>query len=322
MKKILRNIRIIISILLNKHILRKPEFSEKVLFLNGKLMAEYNKDKTTIGSLKDVEFSVFSQFGEDGIIDWIVNKMPAIEKTFIEIGTQDYWESNTRFLLKMKNWKGYLFEASKKDILKIKSQRIYWQHKIKAIQAFVNKENIDELIAQNIKEKNIGLLSIDIDGNDYWILQAIKGISPFIIVCEFNSIFGDKFKLSVPYDKDFKRNEKHHSNLYFGSSIKALISLLNDKGYTFIGTGSRGVNAFFIKDEFKSSFLNDIKEIKIFPSTTREARNFKGKLTFNDAISEINNIQGLEVFDFDESKTKKISEYEDLYSEEWKSFFK
>ncbi len=318
-KKLFKNINIILSIILNKYVLRKPDFSEKKLFLQGQLMSEANIKKEKINSLKDVEFSAFSQFGEDGIIDWIINRIPKIEKIFLEIGTQDYWESNTRFLLKMRNWKGYIFEASQKDVSKIKSQRIYWQHKIQAIQTFVNKENINQLIDKNINEKNIGLMSIDIDGNDYWIIKEIKNLSPSIIVCEFNSIFGDKFKLSVPYDKNFIKNEKHYSNLYFGSSIKALISLLQSKEYFFLGTGSRGVNAFFVKNEFKSYFLENIKQINLFPSVAREALDDKGKMTYGNILNEINNIKNLEVFDFDENKTKKISEYKELYSEEWKT---
>ena len=161
-------------------------------------------------------------------------------------------------------------------------------------------------------------MSIDIDGNDYWILEEINNFYPSIIVCEFNSIFGDKFKLSVPYEKDFVRNKKHYSNLYFGSSIKALISLLKSKGYFFLGTGSRGVNAFFVKDQLKSFFVDNIKEIKIFPSKARESLDQKGKKTYGNILDEVNKIRDLKVFDFDENKTKKISEYKELHSEEWK----
>ena len=318
----MKNLKTILSIIINKHLLRKPDFSEKNLFLQGQLMAEVNDKKEKINSLKDVEFSVFSQFGEDGIIHWIINRIPKIEKIFLEIGTQDYWESNTRFLLKLRDWKGYIFEGSEADIKKIKSQKIYWQHKIQALQTFVTKENINHLIDGNLKEKNIGLMSIDIDGNDYWILEEIKNLSPSIIVCEFNSIFGDKFKLSVPYEKDFVRNKKHYSNLYFGSSIKALISLLKSKGYFFLGTGSRGVNAFFVKDQLKSFFMDNINEIKIFPSKSRESLDQKGNKTHGNILDEFNKIKDLEVFDFDENKTKKLSEYEELHSEEWKALLR
>ena len=251
----------------------------------------------------------------------MIKKIPNIQKVFVEIGTQDYWESNTRFLLKAKNWKGYVIEASKKDVTKIKSQRIYWQHDIKAINSFVDKDNINLIIDENIKEKNIGLLSIDIDGNDYWVLEKINKLSPTIIICEFNSIFGDLFRLSVPYKKEFIRNNAHYSNLYFGASIKAFISMLDNKGYTFLGTASSGVNAFFVRKEFESYFSKNIEENKIFPSIARDSLDVNDKLTYKNLLNSLNVINELEVFDFNENRTKKIKDYEKLYSDNWISYF-
>ncbi len=321
MKKVFEKIATFISILLNNKVLRKPDFSEKKIFLSGKILAEQNEKKIKINSLKDVEFSVFSQFGEDGILCWLTSRLPQIPKIFLEIGTQDYWESNTRFLLKLKNWKGFLIEGSKTDINKIKSQRIYWQHKLKAIHAFVNKDNINQLIKDNLNEKDIGLLSIDIDGNDYWILEKLEEISPAIVVCEYNSIFGDLRKLTVPYDENFIRNTKHYSNLYFGCSIKALKNLMDYKGYFFIGTSCSGVNAFFVKNEFKFSILENLKNVDAHPSLSREARNQEGKLTFEDNTQSLKKIEDLEIFDLELNKINKIKDYRDLYSSEWKSKF-
>tara|TARA_B100000795_G_scaffold217399_1_gene171385 strand:- start:5562 stop:6527 length:966 start_codon:yes stop_codon:yes gene_type:complete len=321
MKKFIKNISTVLSILFNNRLLRRPDFSEKRIFLQGQIFDNINKDKNKIKNLKEVEFSVFSQFGEDGIISWLIKKIPNIPKVFVEIGTQDYWESNTRFLLKAKNWKGYVIEASKKDVTKIKSQRIYWQHDIKAINSFVDKDNINLIIDENIKEKNIGLLSIDIDGNDYWVLEKINKLSPTIIICEFNSIFGDLFRLSVPYKKEFIRNNAHYSNLYFGASIKAFISMLDNKGYTFLGTASSGVNAFFVRKEFESYFSKNIEENKIFPSIARDSLDVNDKLTYKNLLNSLNVINELEVFDFNENRTKKIKDYEKLYSDNWISYF-
>tara|TARA_B110000902_G_C14230095_1_gene558524 strand:+ start:522 stop:1487 length:966 start_codon:yes stop_codon:yes gene_type:complete len=321
MKKFIKNISTVLSIFFNNRLLRRPDFSEKRIFLQGQILDNINKDKNKIKNLKEVEFSVFSQFGEDGIISWLIKKIPNIPKVFVEIGTQDYWESNTRFLLKAKNWKGYVIEASKKDVTKIKSQRIYWQHDIKAINSFVDKDNINLIIDENIKEKNIGLLSIDIDGNDYWVLEKINKLSPTIIICEFNSIFGDLFRLSVPYKKEFIRNNAHYSNLYFGASIKAFISMLDDKGYTFLGTASSGVNAFFVRKEFESYFSKNIEENKIFPSIARDSLDVNDKLTYKNLLNSLNVINELEVFDFNENRTKKIKDYEKLYSDNWISYF-
>ena len=228
MRKILEKITTLISIIFNNKILRKPDFSEKKKFLTGKFLADRNEKKIKINSLKDVEFSVFSQFGEDGIINWLTHQIPNIKKIFLEIGTQDYWESNTRFLLKSKLWKGYIIEGSKEDVDRIKSQRIYWQNDITAINKFINLENVTEVINKEIKQKHIGLFSLDIDGNDYWILKKIN-LNADIIVTEYNPIFGDIHKISVPYEKDFVRGKKHFSNLFFGCSINALIDLMKKK---------------------------------------------------------------------------------------------
>ena len=322
MRNFIKNITTILSILFNNRLLRRPDYSEKKFFLQGQLLENVNKNKIKVKNFKEIEFSAFSQFGEDGIISWLIDKIPDIEKIFVEIGTQDYWESNTRFLLKAKNWKGYLIEASKIHVEKIKSQRIYWQHDIKAINSLVDKENINLVISENIKEKNIGLLSIDIDGNDYWILEQINKLSPSIIVCEFNSIFGDIFKLSIPYKKDFNRTKSHYSNLYFGASIKALISMLDNKGYAFLGTTSSGVNAFFVKKELNHYFSKNLEENKIFPSIARDSLDVNGKLTYKNLLNALTEINQLEVFDFDENRTKKIKDYEKIYSDYWISFFR
>ncbi len=303
--KIIKNIIYLGSLILNKKILRRPDFSEKKIFLQGQLMAKKNEEKKNIISLKDVEFSVFSQFGEDGIINWLVNKLPNINKVFLEIGTEDYWESNTRFLLKNNNWKGYLIEASKEHVASIKKQQIYWKHSLKAIQSLVDKDNINQLIKKNITEQEIGLLSIDIDGIDYWVIENISNLSPAIVICEFNSIYGDLKELTIPYDKFFKRTQKHHSNLYFGCSIKAIITLMGKKNYTFIGTGSMGINAYFIKNELKSSVVNNIQKIETHPSFCREARDKEGNLTYQNINENLKEIGNLDIFDLELNEIRK-----------------
>ena len=81
----------------------------------------------------------------------------------------------------------------------------------------VNKDNINKFLKENLDSsfKDVGLLSIDIDGVDYWILEQINVIKPSVIVCEYNSIFGDVYKISVPYDENFERTKKHYSNLFW-----------------------------------------------------------------------------------------------------------
>tara|TARA_Y100000590_G_scaffold216695_1_gene245463 strand:- start:605 stop:1564 length:960 start_codon:yes stop_codon:yes gene_type:complete len=319
MSNIFEKLNIVIKIFLNKYILKKPDFSEKKIFLQAQYLYELNKKKQKIQNLSEVEFSAFSQFGEDGIITWLIEKIPNISKVFLEIGTQDYWESNTRFLLKLKNWKGYLIEGSKKDVNKIKSQRIYWQNNLKVINQFINKENINEIILQNIKESKIGLLSIDIDGNDYWILENLQNLNADLVVCEYNPIFGDLHCITTIYDPNFVRHNKHFSNLYFGCSIMALIKLMKKKKYTFLGSNSKGMNAFFVKDE-NIKYLDDkIIHKKIFAPILREGRDKNTKLNYRTVFENLNEIKNMEIFDLEENTNKKLSSYKNLFSKEWKN---
>ncbi len=322
MKNIFKKIDNIIKIIFYNKFLKVPDFSEKRIFLQGKLLSELNRNKEVIDSFKDVEFSVFSQFGEDGIISWLVNNVPNIKKIFLEIGTQDYWESNTRFLLKLENWKGYLVEASSQDIKKIKSQGVYWRHNLRAINEFINIKNVNEIIKKNIKEEEIGLLSLDIDGNDYWILNEINTINPTIVVCEFNSVFGDIHKITSIYDENFKRSEKHYSNLYFGCSIQALISLMKDKKYTFLGTSSQGINAFFIKEEQYKYIEKKIVNKNFHPSNVREARDKNFQLNYKNIIDNLNLIIDMEVYDIEKKIKQKISNYKEIFSSDWKNKIK
>ena len=320
MKKYLGNIVNLINIIINKKIFKKPDFSEKKIVLQGLVNEKKNLEKKSISNLGDVEFSVFSQFGEDGIISWLTNQIPNISSVFLEVGTQDYWESNTRFLVHSRNWKGYLIEASLSDVNKIKKQSLYWKKDLKVINEFINCDNINNIITKNLGSKNLGLFSLDIDGNDYWILKEAK-IEADIVVCEYNPIFGDLHELTIPYNKDFSRKKKHYSNLFFGCSICALIQLMKKKDYEFIGTNTQGMNAFFISKKNLKYFENKIREKKIHFPLTKEGRDENGKLNYKKFYENIKLIENEKILDLKNEQVKKISDLKNLYSNEWKSKF-
>ena len=281
---------------------------QKELVIKAKLLSLKNNKLKKIKNLSDVEFQVYSQWGEDGIIDWIINKFPEIPKSFLEIGTEDYKESNTRFLLTNRNWDGFIIEGDKKAVENIKSQRIYWKHNLKVKNEFITKENINKVI-KNFKVPNkIGLLSLDIDGIDYWILKELSVIKPKIIICEYNSLFGLKKSITIPYNKNFIRSQEHYSNLYYGASIRALIDLLKKKKYYLLGTNSAGNNAFFIKNEFLKKTKNIILKRKIFESKFRESRNKKNKLNYLEKKNSLKLIANKMVIDLNNNKTKKLSD--------------
>ena len=280
---------------------------EKIHINKGKILSLQHSRFKKIKNISDVEFRVFSQWGEDGIIDWVINQIPNISKNFIEIGTEDFKEANTRFLLMNKNWDGVLIEGDKNYVENIKKDRIYWKHNIKVINEFVNLSNIDNIISNLKLKKEIGLISLDIDGIDYWILKKLKLLKPGIFICEFNPLFGYEKSVTVPYKKKFIRSKEHYSNSYFGASLRAIINLLK-KEYLFIGTNSAGNNAFFINKRQSKYIQNKIINKKIFKSKFRESRNKIKKLNHLSNKENINTIKNKKLFDLEKNKIFKIKQ--------------
>ncbi|MBF02749.1 MAG: hypothetical protein CMP76_05585 [Flavobacterium sp.] len=280
----------------------------KSLLINGKILATLNNQKQDIASLDEVEFQVFSQRGEDGIIQYIINKIEIPNPVFIEFGVETYVESNTRFLLMNNNWSGLVIDGSKKNINFIKNDFIYWKYNVTAVESFITKDNINSLISNYTKIEDIGLLSVDIDGNDYWVWQAIDTIKPRIVICEYNSAFGANKKVTVPYKENFVRNKEHFSELYFGASLAAFCDLADQKGYDFIGTSSAGVNAYFVRKELSSPFAK-LKEAAGFnESDNRDSKDIKGNLTFLRHHERLEIIKNKFVFDLEANKEVLINE--------------
>ena len=234
----------------------------------------------TFSKVSEAEFQVFSQWGEDGIIQYLLGKVPVDKTVFVELGVEDYSESNTRFLLCNDNWKGLIIDCGSAHRTFLRQRGLDWRFHITAVSAFVTRENVNALLTEAGVVGDIGLLSIDLDGNDYWVLESIEAVSPRILVVEYNSVFGPDLRVTIPYRPDFERNKAHHSNLYYGASIAALMELAGKKGYACVGGNRAGNNLFFVRRDV----LGDLPEVSPqaawVESRFRESRDQRGKLTF------------------------------------------
>jgi hypothetical protein len=145
---------------------------------------------------------------------------------------------------------------------------------------FITRENINDVIADAGFRGDIGLLSVDIDGNDYWILDTLTVITPRILIVEYNSTFGPKAAVTVPYDPSFNRTAAHESNLYWGASLQALALAASRLGHAFVGSNSAGNNAFFVR----SDVLGDLRPVDVpegwVDARFRESRDADGNLTY------------------------------------------
>lgn len=227
------------------------------------------------------EFQVFSQWGEDGIIQWLIHNLEIKEKRFIEFGVQNYIESNTRFLLMHDNWDGLIIDGSEENINFIQHDDIYWRYNLCAVSQFVTVDNINEIFKDYGFDGEIGILSIDIDGNDYWIWNAIESVCPDIVICEYNHRFGAERAVTVPYDAAFMREKAHYSCIYYGASIQAFVQLAKKKGYSLVAGNSSGNNIFFVRDELLNNTVRERAVSECFrQGKFRESRNPNGELAF------------------------------------------
>jgi hypothetical protein len=201
-----------------------------------------------------------------------------------------------------------VIDGDKNNIEFIQSDFIYWKYNITAYHSFVITENINELIGKFTAVQDIGLLSVDIDGNDYWIWEAIEVIKPRIVVCEYNSAFGATEKLSSPYSENFQRRKAHYSDLYFGASLAAFRHLGEKKGYDFIGTAAEGVNAFFVRKDLSAPFRKYSAGEGFHESANRDSRHPNGKLSFLLHGQRLETIQDLPLIDVLSGKTHIIKE--------------
>lgn len=298
MMRLLRKARALLSLAE-----RSREDGDELKLLLGTVLSESIVKKQGYASLADLEFKVFSQFGDDGIIQYLTRNLELPHRTFVEFGVEDYMESNTRFLLQKDNWSGFVMDGSRECIDRLKSASFFWKHDLTARAVFVTRENIRQVLYENTRHwKGLDLLHIDLDGNDYWVWQEID-VNPAIVVVEYNSIFGIDRAITIPYSADFQRAQAHFSYLYWGSSLKALHMLAQRKGYHFIGCNNAGNNAYFVRHDAMNDRVAKVPLTQGYVSSKyRESRDPAGRLSFLGEAERSEAIRGLPVFDLEQDK--------------------
>jgi hypothetical protein len=252
--------------------------------------------------IQEAEFCAFSQFGDDGIIQYLVEQTKPQNHMFVEFGVENYREANTRFLLMNDNWKGLVMDGSAENIDLIKHDPIHWRYDLTAVHVFIDRDNINAILRENGFSGEIGLLSVDIDGNDYWVWKAIDVVNPILVVVEYNSVFGAEHAITIPYDPTFYRAETHFSNLYWGASLKALCLLAEEKGYAFVGCNSAGNNAHFVRKDRVGRIPAKTTVEGYVESRFRESRDKDGNLTFLGGTQRLEAIKDMQVFDIENGK--------------------
>ena len=286
-------------------------FLDKKLLMIGKShILNIRNNYNSITTLEDVDYKVFSQFGEDGIIDFILKQLKINNPKFVEIGVGDYSESNTRFLFENMGGKGLIIDCLSDLENKVKKSIKLWQGELNILEKFVDSSNILELLKENNFDQNLDFFSLDIDGVDYWILNEMPSDFSKVVVAEYNSNFGHEAEVTVPNIKNFERNKYHYSNLCYGMSLKSLINLMEKKNFYFLGSNKKNHNAFFVSKKFtKEKFFPNIivKDIENYTDTIiRESRDIKGNLNFLSKKDKLKEIENCEVIDVANNLNKKV----------------
>ncbi|TWU41188.1 hypothetical protein Q31b_26270 [Novipirellula aureliae] len=235
-----------------------------------------------IHALDDVGFRNFSQFEEDGILLYLMTVLGSPSRTFVDLGSADGINSNCANLAINHQWTGLFVDGNAEKIEYGRSWYAThgntWIYPPKFVCSMITRENVNHLIKEASMERDIDLLSIDIDGHDYWVWEALECVRPRVIMIEAHIEFGLR-SIVVPYDKDYVYPGKHPQ--YHGASPVAITKLAKKKGYRLIGANRYGFNSIYLRDDVG---LEEFPEVSV-ESTLQHPRNQERQKLF-DEISD------------------------------------
>jgi hypothetical protein len=204
------------------------------------------------------EKKYYSQNGEDGIIMEILNRVSLAPDFFVEFGVESGLECNCRFLYEA-GWKGLMIEGNETSYSQLRNN--YDVFNVRTVHSFITKDNIVEIFKKNNVPNDFGLLSIDIDGNDYWVLKEIlKEYTPFIIVAEYNAYYEPPVEWIMQYNPEHMWDGTTHQ----GSSLQSLTKLCNSFDYALVCTDSKGVNAFYVNRKCMNDQLKELTALEAY----------------------------------------------------------
>jgi hypothetical protein len=253
-----------------KHYLKKyflyykvrDRFSEQEKKRQEKLTSHYKdlQAKGTLPAFNATGFKNFSQFEEDGLLLYVLSLIENVKPIFFEFGSDDGINSNSANLHFNHDWTGLFIDANSKAIER--GRYFFKKHgntTVKApvfIESLITRENINELILSGGIQGEIGMMSIDIDGNDYWVWEAIEVITPQVVIIETHNEFGLN-DIVVPYDANYVYPGKHPD--YHGASPVAMRNLAKSKGYRLVGCNELGFNFIFVRE----NLAPELKEVTV-----------------------------------------------------------
>lgn len=230
-------------------------------------------------SFDDVQFRAYSQNGEDGILLYLFALLGTSTKKCVEMCAGDGMECNTANLIVNHGWRGLLVDGSEENVRK--ARRFYERNRDTRwypptlVRTWITAESVNELLATHGFEGEIDLLSLDLDGVDYWVWRALDCVEPRVVVAEYNWTWGPDASVTVPYDAQFVRATEwtpQGDSMHFGASLAALTKLAREKGYRLVGCERWGFNAFFVRDDVGEELFPEVSAARCFETPAMRMR--------------------------------------------------
>ncbi len=238
----------------------------------------------------DTEYRINSQNGEDGILWYIFSLIGKTNRRAVEICAADGMQCNTANLIINDGWEALLFDGDPANVAKgnvfYGNHPDTFTHPPRFVQAWIDAEGVNELVQRNGFEGEIDLLSIDLDGVDYWIWKVLTVVRPRVVVIEAQVIWGTDRAVTVPYRRDFRAEHVDGFGVYSGASLPALVKLGKEKGYRLIGAQRYGFNAFFLRDDIAPELVPEVSAAQCLthPFVATVRRRFLEKISAMDWV--------------------------------------
>lgn len=201
------------------------------------------------------ELKAFSQNGEDGVIQEILRRIGVGSRSFIEFGIGDGSEGNCVFLAQVLGWQGVFAEGDSAAHERL-ARRYAHTRGVTPLNAYLEPQNIEAVLLAAGAEQQPTVLSIDVDGNDYYLWEALESLRPRVVVVEYNGAIDPYVPLVQPYSP-----RGPDGTAFFGASLAALESLGRRKGYRLVHTELAGVNGFFVREDLAADHFLPIEEV-------------------------------------------------------------
>jgi hypothetical protein len=221
----------------------------------------FERDRTVL-SFRDVGFRCFSQTDEDGILLYLLSLTNMVTRKAVEVCAGNGVESNTANLIINHGYHALLLDGNARDV---EEGRSFYRNNRNTriwppqyVQGWVTRDNINTILTENHFQGEIDVLSLDMDGVDYWIWKELTAVSPRVVVLEYQDAWGDEAALTVPYSESFQAVRFNGYPDYAGATLPAFVKLGRSKGYRLVGCNQYGYNAFFLRDDVGANMFPEV----------------------------------------------------------------